>query len=264
MKLSEYIDSLISRGKCCFSLNEASKVLAKKRSNIIQSINYYKQKGQIASPAKGFYVVVPPEYRIYGCLPAEYFIPYLMQYWQQEYYAGLLTAAAYYGAAHQKPQIFQIITNKKRPMIQCGKIKVVFSLKKEFNKIAFQNFSTAKSILNISTPEQTAIDLFLYPKQSGGLSHIATVLAELSEKIDPQLLSLLMQKLSYGAWQQRMGYIFDELKENELANVAELNIKKQKRTVYALLVPGVKNLRHNSKRSKKWKIIVNSTIEADI
>jgi len=246
MRISEYIDVLVANGKCCFSLNEACESLENSRVNVIQSIDYYKQKGHIVSPAKGFYIIVSPEYRIYGCLPAEYFIPYLMQFWHQDYYAGLLTAAAYHGAAHQKPQVFQIITSKKRPPIKCDKIRIVFSFKKEFNNAAFQKFSTQKSILNIS------------------LNHIVTVLAELSENINPDVFSLLIQKCSYGAWQQRMGYVFDELGGKRLANVAEQNVKKQKRIIKVPLVPGIKGLKDNYEYNKKWKIIVNSKIEADI
>lgn len=264
MKLSEYIDFLVAKGRCCFSLDEAIGLLGKNRSLAIKSIAYYKQKGHLVSPAKGFYVIVSPEYRIYRCLPVEYFIPYLMQYWQQKYYAGLLTAAAYHGAAHQKPQVFQIITDKKRPAIKCGKIKVVFSLKKDFNHAAIQNFSTSKSILNISTSEQTAIDLFLYPKQSGGLNHIATVLSELSETIDSKILFSLIGQLPFGAWQQRMGYVLDELGKNKLAESVELNLKKQKRIVYIPLSPEIKVAKQNFHRNKKWNIIINSTIETDI
>jgi len=264
MKLSEYIDFLIARGRCCFSLDEADKALAKKRSLVIKAINHQKKLGRIASPAKGFYVIISPEYRIYGCLPAEYFIPYLMQYWQQDYYAGLLTAADYHGASHQKPQIFQVITNKKRQAIYCGKIKVVFCLKKWFNVSAFQNFSTLKSILKISTPEQTAIDLFLYLKQSGGLNHIATVLVELSETINPQKLLSLIQKNPYGAWQQRMGYLFDELGKSKIAASIEQNIKAQNRIIHIPLAAELKKMDEKYKRNKRWKIIINTTIEADI
>lgn len=263
MRLLEYIDHLIANGKCCFSLDQACEKLQKNRSLVIKSIDYYKKQGKLASPAQGFYVIVSAEYRIYGCLPAEYFIPHLMQYWQQKYYAGLLTAASYHGAAHQQPQIFQIITNKKRPPIKCGKIKIVFYFKKEFNNISSQYFSTPKSILNISTPEQTAIDLFLYPKQSGGLNHIATVMSELSEKIDGVSLSLLLKKFPYGAWQQRMGYVCEQLKEEQLSLIIKQNIDKQKRVIKVPLVPGLEELRKNNEYNKKWKLIVNSKIEAD-
>jgi len=37
-------------------------------------------KGAIASPAREFYLIVPPEYRGLGCLPAEQFVPALMEF----------------------------------------------------------------------------------------------------------------------------------------------------------------------------------------
>ena len=40
------------------------------------------------------------------------------------YYAGLLTAARYHGAAHQQPQIFQVVVPKNRPPIHCGLVKI--------------------------------------------------------------------------------------------------------------------------------------------
>lgn len=45
----------------------------------------------------------------------------------------------------------------------------------------FQKINTAKSMLIISTPEGTAMDLMNYPKQSGGLNHVAIMLSELQE-----------------------------------------------------------------------------------
>jgi len=44
-----------------------------------------------------------------GCLPANQFIPLLMDYLKEPYYAGMLTAAEHYGAAHQRPQAFQVL-----------------------------------------------------------------------------------------------------------------------------------------------------------
>ena len=51
-------------------------------------------------PYKGFYTIVPPEYRTAGCIPPEQFIPDLMDYLGEAYYAGLLSVSEYHGAAH--------------------------------------------------------------------------------------------------------------------------------------------------------------------
>ena len=46
-------------------------------------------------------MVVPPEYRRLCCPPADRFVPQLMEHLGLAYYAALLTAGRYYGAAHQ-------------------------------------------------------------------------------------------------------------------------------------------------------------------
>src|SRR5204862_425249 len=66
-----------------------------------------KRRGEIADPYRGFHVIVPPEYRRLGCLPAEQFVPQLMRVLGETYYVALLSAAELHGAAHQRPQAFQ-------------------------------------------------------------------------------------------------------------------------------------------------------------
>lgn len=77
-------------------------------------------------PAPGFYVIVPPEYRSSGCLPADQLIPAVMERLGLPYYAGLLSAAQYHGAAHHRPQEFQVMLAKARRAIRCGQLRVAF------------------------------------------------------------------------------------------------------------------------------------------
>lgn len=81
-------------------------------------------------PVRGFYVIVSPEYRQMGCLPASRFIPALMQYLKEPYYTGLLSAGEFYGAAHQRPQAFQVVTEHSRPGIICDMVKADFIKRK--------------------------------------------------------------------------------------------------------------------------------------
>ena len=66
-------------------------------------------------PFRGFHLIVPPEYRALGCLPADQFVPQLMEHLGLVYYAGLLSAASLHGAAHQAPMVFQTIVADNRP-----------------------------------------------------------------------------------------------------------------------------------------------------
>ena len=95
----DLIETLASRGQYSFTSEEAREALKVSADASKLALNRLTKQGQIASPARGFYVIIPPEYRSLGCLPADQFIPNLMRHKELTYYAGLLTAAQYYGAS---------------------------------------------------------------------------------------------------------------------------------------------------------------------
>jgi hypothetical protein len=264
MAFNDYIHELIKHGKCAFSMEDAmSAFKIKSHKAIYSSIEHLVAKNELVSPAKGFYVIVPPEYQILGCLPAEYFIPYLMEYWKIKYYACLLTAARYHGASHQAAMIFQVMIDGRKSPIVCGKVKVKFIANKNLADTPIQQISTRMSILTVSTPEGTAMDLLNYPHQSVGLSHIATVLAELHESMNAEKLLRLAESSSVLAWQQRLGYLLEMIGANELAEVLKKQLSQQKRLDYILLEPGRK-VTKQSKKNNTWKLIINTKIESDI
>jgi predicted transcriptional regulator of viral defense system len=264
MNFNDYIDDLLKHGKCSFTIQQAQHTLEKSSKAIYSSIEHMLIKNELANPAKGFYVIVPPEYRVLGCLPAEHFVPYLMVYWQCPYYAGLLTAASYHGATHQAVQAFQVmIQGHGRPQILCGKVKIHFIANRHLNETPVKSISTAKSMLKVSTPEGTAMDLLNYPQQSGGLNHIATVLTELHESMMPDQLCALAKSQSTNAWKQRLGYLLEMMGATELAEVLKKHLLQQKRVDYIPLMPGLEEL-PVLPRNTTWKIIENATVESDI
>ena len=264
MTFSNYINELSRHGKCSFTIQQAQKDLGKSLKAIYSSIEHLLAKNELASPAKGFYVIVPPEYQILGCLPAEHFISYLMEHWQCSYYVGLLTAARYHGASHQAAQVFQVvIEGRSRPKIICGKVTVCFIANRHLNATPIQTLSTAKSLLKISTPEGTAMDLLNFPYQAGGLNHISTILAELQESIKPDKLRMLTEIKSPLAWKQRLGYILEAIGASELADILKKHLAQQRRVDYIPLMPGLEKSQ-DVPRSSVWKLIENATIESDI
>jgi predicted transcriptional regulator of viral defense system len=153
---------------------------------------------------------VPPEYRSLGCLPADQFIPALMKSLDLPYYAGLLSAAQYHGAAHQRPQEFQVFLAKNRRLILCGAVRVAFLARKRLADVPVQSFNTPRGTLLVSSPEATALDLVGYTHHAGGLSQVATVLSELAERIDPDKLAATARAAPV-AWAQRLGYVLEHL-----------------------------------------------------
>ena len=265
MNIAQYTDDLVAKGRCTFSLDEAQQALGKSRAATTLSIEHLRHQGKVVTPAKGFYVIVIPEYRRYGCLPAEYFIPYLMQYWNEPYYVCLASAAAYHGASHQQSQVFQVMLSRNRKPISCGQVKVHFFKKAEIEKTPTQHISTRYSRLIVSTPEATAIDLVNYMSQSGGLNRMATILDELQESMRPKELTKLAISGPKDFWKQRLGYLLEKLGAVELADsiYEVLQQKKGMRTV--LLDPSYRvELKENYSKNKRWKIIENSSFESDL
>lgn len=264
MTFRDYINDLVRHGKYSFSIEQAQKALGKSRKAIFSSIEHFLVKGELASPARGFYVIVSPEYQVLGCLPAEQFIPALMDYWNRRYYAGLLTAARYHGAAHQAVQVFQVMMEgRSKPAMNCGKVKIQFIANQHLSETPIQTIATPKSMLKVSTPEGTAMDLFNYPHQAGGLNHIVTVLAELQAAMNPEKLLLLIKNQPTLAWKQRLGYLLEKIEAKELVQVLKNYLSQQARVDYIPLMSGIEEPK-NATRNATWKIIENATVESDI
>jgi predicted transcriptional regulator of viral defense system len=265
---SDYIKELRASGRRHFTLEDGIADLGITRKNLLSCISRLKKRREIFSPAKGLYIIIPPEHYNLGAIPAAEIIPILMQYWQISYYVGLTTAAMYHGASHQKPQVFQIVTNKQisRQLI-FGKIKIECIYKKSLAELPIKEIIVETGYLKVSSAEVTAMDLLLYSTRSGGLNHIATILTELIEEIDPTKLITLINKIKEKAWVQRLGYILDkiealdEIKKHILLKELQKHLNQEK-LFYLPLAPEVPIL--GALYCKKWMIIENAKIESDL
>src|SRR3990172_9144292 len=101
--LSAFVEDLQARGRYTYTRAEAAS--GKERSDVAleAALRRLKRRGRIASPRRGFYVLVPVEYREAGCPPANWFIDDLMRFLKQPYYVGLLGGAAGYRAGPHHP-----------------------------------------------------------------------------------------------------------------------------------------------------------------
>ena len=143
---------------------------------------------RIARIRSGFYVIVPLEYRSQGVTPADWFIADLMVYLQQPYYVGLLSAATYHGASHQRVQQYHVVTDQPQRQVRCHNLVLRFFTKAEVTVTPQDKIKTSTGMIAISTLEATALDLVAYYRQVGGLDRVLTVLQELGEKLDPTKL----------------------------------------------------------------------------
>lgn len=263
MKAAHFVHYLATKGQHCFTTDEMMLALKLSTKNIWAAIIRLEKKGLIATPCRGFHVIVPPEFQRLGCLPPDQFIPDLMTHLQLSYYIGLLSAAQYYGASHQQAQVFQVILPKSRDKIQCGNIRVEFIVRKNIIDISTRNFNTSKGYVKVSTPEATALDLANYPMYCGGLSNVATILEELGEQMQPQALISLAKRLPSTPQWQRLGFLFEAIQLDALALVIEKILRD--RVIRSVpLVKKTANRGADMPIHKRWKVIQNEVIERDL
>jgi predicted transcriptional regulator of viral defense system len=258
---NEYIDLLTARGEISFTTKGMGFELAITPKAVERAIYRLRRKKEIAVVSKGYYLILTPEFRKLGCLPPDYVIDDLMRHWQQNYYVGLLSAALYFGAAHQQPQIFQVVTDQYRRAIHCGHVKIEFITKKIIAATPTTQLKTHTGTMNVSTPESTMMDLCVFLRRSGGLSHVATVLDELAEAVDPKTLKSLLEKNNEFTWVQRLGYLLDHLGHKELAEVLYQHIENKKTNIVPL-VPYYRMT--GAERNIKWRIAINAVVESDV
>ena len=264
----DYLRQLQAYGRLYFTIEEAMKDLGTSKGVIYAAVKRQKQKGKIISPVKGLYIIVPDEYYALGCLPPDQLVPILMKHLKVNYYTGLLTAALYHGASHQKPGVFQIVSDKQfTKNLRFGQVSIDFVYKRSLEDLPTQTRTVDTGLLQLSTPEVTAMDLFLYLHQSGGINHSATVLSELVEVIDPEKLLTLAKNSSQHAWIQRMGYVLEHIDslvpehQKKVIDVLANYVASQNYT-YIPLSPSLPT--KGSPRSEKWKIIENKVVESDL
>ena len=256
----DYIDGLAARERYHFDGSELRESLGVSVASANNTLSRLAQRGLIASPAKGFYVIIPPEYRSLGCLPAEQFVPALFDRKAEPYYAGLLSAAQYYGAAHQRPQAFQVFVGKSRNDIQCGSVKVAFIANKSVDTVPTRIFNTLRGTLKVSTPEATLLDLIRYSGRAGGLDMVATVIADLAEEVKPDEL-VRLSRAAPTARVQRLGHILDYVDQYSVSQPL-LEIVAGKARDFAPLAPSRSH--ESSPKDDRWKVLINANVEVEL
>ena len=213
-RLSNYINSLLSTGKIVFTSEEAELALGVEHGAFLDAAERLQRRRLLLKPRQGFYVIVPPQYLSWGAPPPTSYIDALMSYEGEtlSYYVGLLKAAELHGATHQAIMEFQIVTEKRLPVIHAGRSRIIFYQRKNIEAVSagIEDHKTDTGKMSISSVALTALDLLRYPQASGGIDNIATVLSDLGHKIDLKQLATLSTLVGRPVV-QRLGYLLDFL-----------------------------------------------------
>lgn len=218
----------------------------------------------IIAPARGFYVIVPTEYALGAGVPPTFYIDQMMRFLQRDYYIGLLNAAEFYGAAHQRPQAFSVFNTPPdlRNSLRAN-TQFCFICKRTINENLVAKRPAKLGTINLSTPEATMLDLVMFEERVGGLNRVCTVLNELVDvievgKLEGEVLSVYPLSVC-----QRLGHILEYILDEE-EKAEALYTRLRERSVTFRKTPFKKDKPVvGCPTDERWKVIVNQEIDID-
>jgi predicted transcriptional regulator of viral defense system len=251
-------DALLAEGISTFTTEEAQGRLGLSYERAKRALNRLAQSGRVFSPARGFYVVIPPEYRSWQVVPAAHFIDPMMAKLGRTYYVALLSAAALHGASHQAPQVFQVMCDLPLRDRDFHRVRLRFFSGAHVADAPTITRNVSTGTIRVATPELTVVDLAQIPRHSGGLSNVATILREIG-RLDGRALAQIIAGRDRSV-ARRIGWMVEHFGQCEnLAPLRELATPHQgERT---LLSAGG---RKRGRADREWGIRVNTDIEPDV
>lgn len=262
LSLKEYLDSLLAGGRHWFTVVELQEHIPLKEASLRVALSRMAKAGQINMIRRGFGIILPAHGQE---LHPTYYVDAMMMHLEAKYYVGLLSASAYWGASHQASMAYQIVADKVVTPIKFERGRIEFVTKNSpLPTDWIKKEAGMGGYFQISSPELTAIDLVRFPKKSGHLNNVATILSELTEKWDGRTMSSLCHdQYTPTVTLQRLGYILDEiLGLKKEANYAEQALKDRKPNRQMLSLAKKSN-RKDTPFNEKWSLYINTTVEPD-
>jgi predicted transcriptional regulator of viral defense system len=259
LSVAVWVDALQASGRYTFTRRDLKALSSKSKIAMAAALRRLQKKGSLRSPRRGFYIVVPVEYRVAGSPPAPWFVSDFMRFLGQRYYVGILSAAALHGAAHQQPMAFQVVTDRVTRGASAGRVRIEFHKSRDLRRAEVVEMQTDTGTMRVASPEWTAFDLVRYPAAAGYWSNVATVLVELADRMEPDVLA----RCAVGHATpdvQRLGYLLEFVGKPELA--ASLAKSLEGRRVRAVLL-APKQKAGRLKPHPRWRVVPNVKIEVD-
>ena len=264
LAFSSYMTDLLSNGRVAFLRDEAHQALGVSHGALLDAAERQQRKQRLLNPRRGFYVIVPPQYLAWGAPPPSWYIDDLMRHVGRDYYVGLLKAAELHGATHQAVMEFQVITDIRLSKIRAGRSAIAFYYRKDMAVVGegIDDRQTDTGGMRISSVELTVLDLIRYSRAAGGLDNVATIIADLSDRIDPGKLAALSPAFERSI-SQRLGYLLERCGDSQHSKSLHKALSKNLPLPWVELEPKQAGPGLPMERNERWHVIVRRSLEVD-
>ncbi|MEN9315771.1 MAG: hypothetical protein RIS35_2164 [Pseudomonadota bacterium] len=268
--LERFLDDRLVQGKATFSREEAEAELALSPDALTAAIVRLAGRKRLASPRKGFFLILRPEDRIAGAPDPAQWIDPLMRALQHDYRVSLLRAAAFHGASHQAAMVFQVIVPRQLRAIELGRHRVEFlyqapaSFSRANQPEALDRIKTSAGYARVAGVELTLLDCVRYFHKAGGINTVAQVAKDIGGKADAKTLGQLAAAYE-SSCARRLGYLLEQVGHVRQARGLEQFARKAK--TFVPLDPSIRPvssvLSTLAEKDTRWKLLVNERVETD-
>jgi predicted transcriptional regulator of viral defense system len=268
--LDYYLDEQLSRGRAFFSREEALDALGLSSEAFIAAANRLMKKHRLASPRRGFYLILRPEDRVAGAPDPVRWIDSLMKYLNLDYRISLLRAAAFHGASHQATMVFQVVVPRQLRSFDLGRhrLQFLYQAPAAFAKTNLADWlaqmKSEAGFAQVAGVELTLLDCARYFHKAAGINGVAQIAKDIGGKADSD--RLVKAAMVYeNATVRRLGYLLDCAGHARQAMALEPFARKAKSM--KPLEPSVKPLTESltvlHEKNTKWLLVINESVEID-
>lgn len=265
----EYLDSLLSRGRGYFSRQEGIKALGLTAESFSAAATRLIRKNRLASPRRGFFLILRPEDRIAGAPDPIRWIDPLMKHQKVDYRISLLRAAAFHGSSHQASMVFQVIVPTQLRSIELGRHRLQFIYQapqafEQANQVEWlDQIKSDAGFAKVAGVELTMLDAARYFHKAAGINGVAQIVHDIGAKAGPRKLAKAASAYENAAV-RRLGYLLDSYGHRRQADALARFASKAKSVKQ--LDPSARSLatlKHESIKDSKWMLDINQAVEID-
>lgn len=268
--LDHYLDELLSRGRAWFSREEALDALGLSAEAFIAAASRLTKKQRLASPRRGFYLILRPEDRVAGAPDPVRWIDPLMKYLELDYRVSFLRAAAFHGASHQAAMVFQVIVPKQLRAFDIGRhrLQFIYQAPATFTKTNLPDWlaqiKSEAGFAKVAGVELTLLDCARYFHKAAGINGVAQIAKDVGAKADPRKLAKAAMPYENAAV-RRLGYLLDRVGHARQAKALEPFAKKAKsmKPLDPSVKPLTEALAELHEKDAKWMLVINEPVEID-
>lgn len=264
------MEDRLARGRAYFLREEALAALGSSSETLSMALMRQARKHRLASPRRGFYLILRPEDRAIGAPDPARWVDPLMKYLRLDYRVGLLRAAAFHGAAHQASMVFQVIVPRQMRSFELGRHRLEFvyqnpsSFAKANRRNCLGSLKSEAGFAKVAGVELTLLDCIRYFHKAGGINGAAQIVKDLGAQAQPEVLSRIAAHYENSSV-RRLGYLLEQMRHLRQAQALQPFVKKAKTAVP--LDPSVKPLiegvPQHHERETRWRLILNEPVEVD-